>query len=120
MTTTRILPPAEWPRLLETGCNLLQAHQHTMLGGHVLVEENARGEIIGTAFVMVAVHIDGLWVRQDVPERHDVPAARPRGHAHGARGERLTRLRAVKNPHLEEWLARTSAPSLTTNSAFQW
>jgi N-acetylglutamate synthase-like GNAT family acetyltransferase len=104
MTTTRILPPAEWARLLETGCNLFQAHQTAMLGGHVIVEENAQGEIVGTAFAMVSVHLDGLWVREDC--RHGSTFRRlGRALMRMARQANVSHVFAhVKNQHLEEWL----------------
>lgn len=58
----RILPPEEWPRLQGTGCEVVKAHATSALGGQVIVEENERGEIIGTAFITTEIRIDGVWV----------------------------------------------------------
>lgn len=101
---TRILPKEEWPRLLDTGCNLMQAHQCAMLGGHVIVDENEHGDIVGTGFAMVSVHLDGLWVREDYR----------RGAVFRRLGRALMRMAqqagvssvfaSVKNDMLADWL----------------
>jgi hypothetical protein len=106
VNTIRILPPEEWPRLLDTRCDVLQAHRHAMVGGHVLVEENAHGEIVGTAFAMVAIHIDGLWVREDC---RNGSTFRRLGRAvmRMAQAANVSHVfAAVKNPLLEQWLRK--------------
>lgn len=60
MITSRILPRAEWPRLRETGAEMILA-QAAAKDGAVLVEE-CGDQIVGCAVVFTAVHIDAVWV----------------------------------------------------------
>lgn len=104
--TTRILPPDEWGRLAETGCQVQQAAKDAARGGCVLVTENAAGEIVGTLFVTLSVHFDGAWVREDSRDggvlRRLCREAMTIAHAHG-----VSQVFApVTNDALGAWLTR--------------
>lgn len=61
---TRMLPPDEWPRLRETGCELPQLLQGAARDGAVIVVEQD-GAIVGTCLVLTCVHAEGLWIHPD-------------------------------------------------------
>lgn len=63
--TSRILPPEEWPRLLETGACAFKITGTPIRRGEMIVEELDR-LIVGCALVFQTpdgdTHIDGVWV----------------------------------------------------------
>lgn len=103
---TRILPEQEWPRLLETGCEVEQATREAAESGYVLVAENEHQEIVGTLFVTFSAHFDGAWVRQDC---RDGSVLRRLSHQAMAlaRTQGVTKAFAsLKNRRLSTWLQR--------------
>lgn len=103
---TRILPEEEWPRLLQTGCEVEQATRDAAESGYVLVAENDAQEIVGTLFVTFSAHLDGAWVREDC---RDGSALRRLSHLGMslARTQGVTKAFAsVKNRRLAAWLQR--------------
>lgn len=57
---TRILPPEEWPKLLDRTFRETGLPDPNLCT--VLVVETPLGEIVGTWIAITAVHLEGLWV----------------------------------------------------------
>lgn len=61
--TTRVLPPAEWPRLSGTELEAVWPHLHPNTGTVLVVEDD--GQIVGTWALMYVRHAEGCWVSPD-------------------------------------------------------
>ena len=61
--TTRILPQAEWPRLVGTEAADVWPHLNPMKSHVVVVEED--GQIIACHVLMHVLHAECLWVHPD-------------------------------------------------------
>jgi hypothetical protein len=69
---TRILPPAEWPRLVNTEAGPALKYLDPAESNIVVVEDG--GRIIGCWSVLRLVHLEGLWI--DPAYRHSPSVAR--------------------------------------------
>lgn len=65
MTTVRILPKNEWPRLFSIGPFAQAQVLPDPLYANVLVEENEAGEIVGCWEATSIILLEGLWRRED-------------------------------------------------------
>lgn len=68
--STRILPPEEWPRLNGTEAEALWPHLDPEISRVLVVEQD--GEIVGTWTVMRLVHVECVWIREDMRGRFGV------------------------------------------------
>ncbi len=73
----RILPPAEFPRIAETGCRVDHRWAPLAERGYIVVVEEAR-RIVGIAFVFLTGEavpiVDGLWI--EAPFRRKITVQR--------------------------------------------
>jgi N-acetylglutamate synthase-like GNAT family acetyltransferase len=68
--TSRILPPAEWPRLAGTEAEALWPHLDPANAQVLVVEQD--GEIVGTWTLLRIVHVECVWIREDCRGRFGV------------------------------------------------
>lgn len=74
--TPRVLPKAEWPRLVETGADIaklaaLMRKDDTRDDGDILVVEKD-GQIVGAWALVRCVHVECVWIAPAEPARNVV------------------------------------------------
>jgi N-acetylglutamate synthase-like GNAT family acetyltransferase len=68
--TTRVLPPAEWPRLAGTELETLWPHLDREQARVIAVEDE--GRIVGCWAVYPLVHVEGVWIAPEYRRRGSV------------------------------------------------
>lgn len=82
--TSRILPPAEWPKLVGTEAETLWPHLDPENSRVLVVEHD--GRIVGTWTVLRLVHVECVWIDPDYRGAFGVVKRLLRGMREVARG----------------------------------
>lgn len=70
MTTSRILPPEEWPKLDEVGAETVWKLLDPSRAQILVIED--QGQIVGTLTLMSVLHAECLWVKPSHRSRYGV------------------------------------------------
>lgn len=110
--TTRVLPPAEWPRLTDTELDSVWPFFDPTKTTVVVVEDGP--VIVACWALLVVLHAECVWIHPDYRKRAHSPALRLlRGMQQAARAQGAqTVVTAAMTPEVESLIARIGGTEL--------